>query len=69
MARGAGEPVGWRRVAAVAAAIVVVVLGLQLLGALVPDVGAVLGAWPTMIVALVAVTALVLVTALRRGRG
>lgn len=69
MARGGGEPVGWRRVVAAAAAIVAVVLGLQLLGALVPDVGAALGAWPTMIVALVVVTALVLVTALRRGRG
>jgi len=60
--------VGLRRIALVAALIVVAVLALQLLAFAVPGVASFFGGPPTMIVVLVVVTAVVLVVALRRGR-
>jgi polyferredoxin len=58
-----------RQVVLLAASIVVVILGLQLVSALVPAVGDVLGLAPVIIGALVLVTLVVLVRAVRPPRG
>lgn len=58
-------PIGARHVLLVASAIVVLVLGLQVVSLLVPGVGDAVGLAPLLIVALVVVTALVLARALR----
>jgi len=60
-----GRGIGDRQVVLVAVAIVGVVLGLRLLGALVPGVDQALGVAPLLIVALIAITILVLFRALR----
>jgi polyferredoxin len=54
-----------RQVVLVAAAVVAVVLGLQLLSAFVPAIGDVLGLAPVLIGALIVITLVVLVRALR----
>ena len=64
----ARPPIGGRQVVLVAAAVVAVVLGAQLVSLLVPAVGEVLGLWPLLIVVLVVVTALVLAGTLRPRR-
>jgi hypothetical protein len=58
--------VGAGHVVLAAALVVAVVLGLQLLSALVPGVDDALGLAPLLIVALIAVTTIVLLRALRR---
>jgi hypothetical protein len=64
-----GRPtIGARHVALAASAVVVLVLGLQLVSLLVPEVGAAVGVMPLLIVALVVVTAVVLARALRPRR-
>ncbi|CAN5821046.1 hypothetical protein BH24CHL5_BH24CHL5_13550 [soil metagenome] len=65
MSQPARAPIGLRPVALVAAAAVVFVLGLHVLSAFVPGLGAVFEYWPLLIVGLVVVTALVLFRALR----
>lgn len=57
--------IGGRHVVLAAAAVVVLVLGLQLVSLLVPAVGEALGLAPLLILALVVVTGVVLVRALR----
>ena len=65
-----GRGIGDRQVVLVAVAIVGVVLGLRLLGTLVPGVDQALGVAPLLIVALIAITIVVLFRALRpRGHG
>ena len=59
---------GWRQVLALAAAIVVGVLALQVVSMLVPAVSDLLGAYPTVIVLLVGVTVAVVALALRAQR-
>jgi polyferredoxin len=63
------RPARDRQVVLVAASIVVVILGLQLVSALVPAVGDVLGLAPVIIGALVLVTLVVLLRAVRPPRG
>jgi polyferredoxin len=63
------RPARDRQVVLLAAAIVAVILGLQLVSALVPAVGDVLGLAPVIIGALVLVTLVVLVRAVRPSRG
>jgi polyferredoxin len=58
-----------RQVVLLAALIVFVILGLQLVSAMVPAVGDVLGLAPVIIGALVLVTLVVLVRAVRPSRG
>lgn len=62
------RPARDRQVVLIAAAIVVAVLGLQLVSALVPAVGEVLGLAPVIIGALVLVTLVVLARAVRPSR-
>ncbi|HUG48395.1 MAG TPA: hypothetical protein VMP67_08290 [Candidatus Limnocylindria bacterium] len=67
-ARGGGAPdqrVRDRQVLYIALAVVVFVIGLQLVSALVPAVGQVLGFAPVLIGALIVVTIFVLARALR----
>ena len=59
---------GWRQVLALAAVIVTGVLALQVVSTFVPAVGDLLGAYPTVIVLLVAVTVAVVALALRSQR-
>ena len=59
---------GWRQVLALAAVIVIGVLALQVVSMFVPVVGDLLGAYPTVIVALVVVTVAVVGLALRARR-
>jgi polyferredoxin len=63
------RPARDRQVVLLAALIVLVILGLQLVSALVPAVGDVLGLVPVIIGALVLVTLVVLVRAVRPSRG
>lgn len=63
------RPVRDRQVVLVAVVIVVAVLGLQLVSALLPTVGDVLGLAPVAIGALVLVTLVVLARAVRPSRG
>jgi hypothetical protein len=65
----ARSPIGARQVVLLAAAAVVFVLGLQVVSALVPGLGDALELWPLLIVAMVAVTLVVLYRALRPRRG
>lgn len=67
MAEPGSKPVRDRQVLAAAAVIVAVVLGLQLLGILVPPIGDLLGVAPVMVGVLVAVTLVVLVRSVRSG--
>jgi polyferredoxin len=63
------RPARDRQVVLLAALIVFVILGLQLVSAMVPAVGDVLGLAPVIIGALVLVTLVVLVRAVRPSRG
>ena len=68
MSEPSRAPIGLRHVALAAAAAVVFVLGLQVLSAFVPGLGAVFEYWPLLIVGLVMVTTIVLINTLRPRR-
>jgi protein-S-isoprenylcysteine O-methyltransferase Ste14 len=65
---GGRSPIGAWHVVLVAAVVVAVVLGLQLVSLVVPEVGRAVGVMPLLIVALVLVTAVVLLGAVRKRR-
>ncbi len=69
---GGGSPgtreAGWREVLALAAVVVIGVLALQLVSMFVPVIGDLVGAYPTVIVVLVVVTAVLVGLALRAQR-
>ena len=63
-----GREAGWRQVLAVAGIVVVGVLALQLVTMFVPVIGDLIGAYPTVIVVLIVVTAALVGLALRAQR-
>lgn len=56
-----------RRVVLLLLAVVLLVLGVNVVSALVPDLDSALAGWPLVVILLVLVTALVLLRTLRRG--